>query len=78
MWLGIRKPDRTNVEWAAFASDGTHVASVDLPAGFMLYAVRGSRLIGAMPDETDLPQFRAYDLPLLESRVAAGGIGTSQ
>ena len=75
VWLGIRKPDRTNVEWAAFSSDGTHVASVDLPAGFMLYAVRGSRLIGAMPDETDLPQFRAYNLQLFESRVASGGIG---
>ena len=78
VWLGIRKPDRTNVEWAAFASDGTHVVSVNLPAQLMLYAVRGNRLIGAMPDETDVPQFRAYGLPFLEARVATARTGTSQ
>ncbi len=78
VWLGIRKPDRSTVEWAAFARDGTHLASVDLPLGLTLYAVRGGRLIGAIRDETDVPQFRAYNLPTLEASVVASGARVSQ
>ncbi len=62
IWAGIRKTDRSAREWAAFMPDGTHVMSVDLPAGFMLYAVRDGRAIGAVQDENEVPQVRAYRL----------------
>ena len=63
IWLGIRKTDLSTWEWAAFTPDGTHRMSVDLPAGFDLYAVRDGRMIGVGRDELDVPQMRAYRLP---------------
>lgn len=60
LWLGIRKSDRTQLEWAAFTSDGTHVASVLLPSGFQLMSVQGSRMIGVHVDDSDVPQVQAY------------------
>ncbi len=62
IWLGIRKPDRSFVEWAAFAADGDHLSSVDLPAGFEVHAVRGGRIIGVATDELDVPRVMAYRL----------------
>ena len=63
IWLGIRKRDLSIWEWAAFTPDGTHVVSVDLPAGFELHAVRNGRLIGVGRDELDIPRVQAYRLP---------------
>ena len=63
IWLGIRKRDLSIWEWAAFSPDGTHVVSVDLPAGFELHAVRNGRLIGVGRDELDVPRVQAYRLP---------------
>ena len=63
IWLGIRKTDRSVLEWAAFAPDGTHLLSVDLPAGFEVHAVRGGRIIGVATDELDVPRVMAYRLP---------------
>ena len=60
LWLGIRKSNRTQSEWAAFTSDGTHVVSVLLPSGFQLMSVQGSRMIGVHTDESDVPQVQAY------------------
>lgn len=60
LWLGIRKSDRTQLEWAAFTSDGTHVVSVLLPSGFQLMAVQGDRMIGVHADDSDVPQVQAY------------------
>ncbi len=71
IWAGIRKTDRALREWAAFKPDGTHVMSVDLPAGFMLYAVRDGRMIGAVQDENEVPQVRAYRL------APTGAIGSA-
>ena len=63
IWLGIRKADREWLEWAAFAPDGTHVVSVDLPSGFEVHAVRGRRIFGVARDELDVPRVMAYRLP---------------
>ena len=63
IWLGIRKPDRVVVEWAAFAEDGVHLLSVDLPAEFEVHAVRGGRIVGVATDELDVPRVMAYRLP---------------
>ncbi len=62
IWLGIRKPDRSFVEWAAFTENGVHLLSVDLPAGFEVHAVRGGRIIGVATDELDIPRVMAYRL----------------
>ena len=62
IWLGIRKPDRSFVEWAAFMEDGAHLQSVDLPAGFEVHAVRGGRIIGVARDELEVPRVIAYRL----------------
>ena len=62
IWLGIRKPDRSFVEWAAFMEDGTHLLSVDLPVGFEVHAVRGGRIIGVARNELDVPRVMAYRL----------------
>lgn len=63
IWLGIRKADRLVVEWAAFAEDGVHLLSVDLPAQFEVHAVRGGRIFGVATDELDVPRVMAYRLP---------------
>lgn len=60
IWVGIRKEDRTKWEWAAFSPDGSHVASVELPAGFEVEAVRDGRLVGFAEDELGVPEVRAY------------------
>lgn len=62
IWLGVRKPDRSFVEWAAFAEDGTHLLSVNLPTRFEVHAVRGGRIIGVATDELDIPRVIAYGL----------------
>lgn len=63
IWLGIRKVDRSTVEWAAFAADGTHQVSVDLPVDIDLYAIRGDRMVGVARDELDVARVRVYRLP---------------
>ena len=63
IWIGLRDADLTKWEWAAFLVDGTHRLSVELPAGFEVYAVGGGRMIGVEQDELDVPQIRAYRLP---------------
>lgn len=63
IWLGIRRSDRSVVEWAAFTEDGAHVLSVDLPAGFEVHAVQGGRIVGVANDELDVPRVMAYRLP---------------
>lgn len=60
IWVGIRKEDRTKWEWAAFSLDGSHVASVELPADFEVEAVRNGRLVGFAQDELGVPEVRAY------------------
>ncbi len=62
IWLGIRTPDRSFVEWAAFMEDGTHVLSVNLAAGFEVHAVRGDRIIGVARDGLEIPSVMAYRL----------------
>ena len=63
IWLGIHTGDPSTREWAAFTPDGTHVVSVDLPAGFAVHAVRSGRIIGVGRDELDVPRVQAYRLP---------------
>ncbi len=63
IWMGIRKVDRSTTEWAAFAADGTHQVSVDLPVDIDLYAVRGDRMLGVARDELDVARVRVYRLP---------------
>lgn len=63
IWLGIRKPDHSFVEWSAFTTDGTHLMSVALPTGFEVHAVRGGRIIGVEEDEMSVPKVMAYRLP---------------
>ena len=63
IWLGIHTGDPSTREWAAFMPDGTHVVSVDLPAGFAVHAVRSGRIIGVGRDELDVPRVQAYRLP---------------
>lgn len=67
IWVGIRKMDRATWEWAAFTHDGSHVASVDLPTGFMVYSIRGDRVIGLYYDQLGVPRFQAYRLTGIES-----------
>ena len=62
IWLGIRRADRS-IEWAAFTADGTHLASVDLPVGLEVHAVRGGRIVGVARDELDAARVVAYRLP---------------
>ena len=63
IWLGIRKVDRASVEWAAFTPEGTHLLSVDLPAGFEVQAVSGGRIVGVVEDGLETPRVFAYRLP---------------
>jgi len=63
IWVGIRKADRSTVEWAAFEADGTHQVSVDLPVNVDLYAVRGDRMVGVARDELDVARVLVYRLP---------------
>ncbi|MCY3808474.1 MAG: hypothetical protein OXG58_03385 [Gemmatimonadetes bacterium] len=63
IWIGLRGPDLTKWEWAAFLVDGTHQLSVEFPAGFEVHAVRGGRMVGVEPDELDVPRILAYRLP---------------
>ena len=63
IWLGIHKRDPSTWEWAAFMPDGTHIVSVDLPAGLELHAVRNGRMIGVARDELDVSRVLAYRLP---------------
>lgn len=63
IWVGVRKADRSTVEWAAFAADGTHRVSVDLPVEVDLYAIRGDRMVGVARDELDVARVRVYRLP---------------
>ena len=69
IFLGIRTTDRAIWEWAMFRSDGTHLGSVALPAGFVAYAYRDGRLIGSIANEFDVPEIRAYrvDADMLEA-----------
>lgn len=60
IWAGVRKEDRTTWEWAAFSPEGSHVASVELPANFEVKAVRDRRLVGIALDELGVPEVRAY------------------
>lgn len=63
VWIGIRGPDLSTLEWAAFQLDGTHELSVELPAGFEVHAIGGGRIVGVEQDELDIPRIRAYRLP---------------
>ena len=69
IWIGIRKQDRTKWEWAVFLQDGTHVASVELPAGFYIHAVRRDRVFGIAHDEYGVPEVRAYRVHGTEARI---------
>ena len=60
VYVGIRRTDGAIWEWAMFRSDGHHIMSIALPAGFVVYAVWGGRLIGSITDEFDVPRIRAY------------------
>lgn len=60
IWLAIRKTDRAVLEWAAFTQDGTHAASVLLPANFRVLAVRDGRLVGVDVDAYDVPTIKSY------------------
>lgn len=46
IWVGVWSPPGTNREWAAFDTSGTHLASVALPADFVLHGVWQDRLVG--------------------------------
>lgn len=63
IWVGIRGSDPSIREWATFATDGTHLMSAALPAGFEVHAVRGGRIIGVSEDELGVPRVMAYRLP---------------
>ena len=58
--LGIRRTDRKIWEWALFREDGTHIASVALPSGVVVYALHEGRIIGSIVDEFDTPRIVAY------------------
>lgn len=60
LWLGIRKSNRTQVEWAVFTQEGTHLSSVLLPSEFQLMSVQDDRLIGVRTNDSDVPQVQAY------------------
>lgn len=62
IWVGIRGRDPSVREWAAFTTDGTHLMSVALPAGFEVHAVRGGRIVGVSEDELGVPRVMAYRL----------------
>jgi len=63
VWVGIRKADRSTVEWAAFGVDGTHRMSVDFPVEVELHAIRRDRMVGVARDELDVARVRVYGLP---------------
>ena len=63
IWLGIRGTDLSIREWAAFTTDGNHLMSVALPAGFEVHSMRGGRIIGVEEDELGVPRVMAYRLP---------------
>lgn len=46
IWVGIWAPPGSDREWATFDTSGTHLASVVLPADFVLYGVWQDRLVG--------------------------------
>lgn len=46
IWVGVWAPPGSDREWAAFDTSGTHLASVALPATFVLHGVVNGRLVG--------------------------------
>ncbi len=46
IWVGVWAPPGSDREWAAFDTSGTHLASVALPAAFVLHGVVNGRLVG--------------------------------
>ena len=63
IWVGGRSESRRDEwEWTAFTPEGDKVGSVLLPAGFVVHAVRGGRLVGVVTDEMDVPRIRMYRL----------------
>ena len=63
IWVGGRSESMSDEwEWTAFTQKGNKVGSVLLPAGFVVYAVRDSRLFGVVTDALDVPRIRVYRL----------------
>lgn len=61
IWLGLRGPaEDMPWEWAAFELDGRHVGSVRLPAGLLLRAATGGRLLGVAVDDLEVPRIHLY------------------
>ena len=61
IWLGLRGPaEDMPWEWAAFELDGRHVGSVRLPAGLLLRAATGGKLLGVAVDDLEVPRIHLY------------------
>ena len=61
IWLGLRGPaEDMPWEWAAFELDGRHVGSVRLPAGLLLRAATGGKLLGVVVDDLEVPRIHLY------------------
>jgi hypothetical protein len=48
-------------EWWVLESDGTVVATIELPDGFLLLDIRGNQVLGKIRDSLDVEQIQVYE-----------------
>ena len=58
IWVGVRGDDAW--EWAGFTEEGEYAGSVFLPAGAILMAASGQRLLSVSLDEFDVPEIHSH------------------
>ena len=61
IWVGVRGGSgEDDWEWAGFTEGGEYVGSVFLPAGAILMAVRGQRMLSVSLGEFDVPEIHSH------------------
>lgn len=64
LWVEeYRRPGATNASsWNVFATNGRHIASVELPSGFTVFEIGEDYVLGTWRDEFDVEHVRTYAL----------------
>ena len=61
IWVGVRGGSGDDAwEWAGFTDDGEYVGSVFLPAGAILMAARGQRMVSVSLGDFDVPEIHSH------------------
>lgn len=64
LWLRLQAPPGAPfVTWQVLSLEGTPRFNVQLPAGFQLLDIAGSRLLGTLMDDDDVPSLALFEEP---------------